>query len=162
MKKIFLFAALFLFFNVSTFAQTDLPSVIVTTLDGKKVNLADYGKSGKNLVISFWATWCGPCKKELNNMTELYDTWKTKYNVEVIAISIDDQRNVPKVSSYVKSQQWAYTVLVDSNQDLKRALNFQSVPYTLLVNKQGKIVYKHTSYVDGDEDLLDQKIKALK
>lgn len=143
-------------------AQTDLPSVMVTTLDGKKVNLADFGKKGKNVVISFWATWCVPCKKELNNMVDLYETWKSKYNVEVIAISIDDQRNLSKVKSYVKAQGWDYTVMTDPNQDVKRALGFQSVPYTILLNKQGKIVYKHASYVEGDEDILDQKIKSLK
>lgn len=163
MKKFLILTLVFIisFLSFQVKAQSVLPSVMVTTLDGKKINLADLGEKNKITLISFWATWCTPCKAELNNMLSLYPDWKKK-DVEVVAISVDDQRNVAKVKSYVSSKKWPYTVLLDTNSDLKRALNFQSVPYTILVDRSGKIIYKHAAYTEGDEDVIDQKIKSLK
>ncbi len=138
-----------------------LPDVKIKKLDGSTVSLSSYGKNGKITVISFWATWCSPCKKELSNITELYPEWQSKYNAELLAISIDDTRNIAKVKSYVAGEGWEYEVLLDSNQDLKRELSFQTVPYTLLVNTEGKVVYKHTGYVEGDEFELEDKIMKL-
>lgn len=162
-------AALFLalMFSVGTFAQKEaftqkqLPSVELLTLDGKRVNIADYGKNGKITIIMFWATWCGPCKLELNNVQEIYDDWQKDYDVEVIAVSIDDSRNTAKVKSFAQAQGWSFTVLLDPNQDLKRAFNFQMPPYTVLSDKQGVIVHTHLGYKNGDEFILEDKIKAL-
>ncbi|MDZ4846464.1 MAG: TlpA disulfide reductase family protein [Chitinophagales bacterium] len=143
------------------FTDKKLPSVEVQTLDGKRVNIADYGKNGKITVISFWATWCGPCKLELNNISDIYDGWKKDYNVEVIAISIDDSRNTAKVKSFAQAQGWDFEVLLDPNQDLKRAFNFQMPPYTVLSNQEGVIVSTHLGYKNGDELLLEDEIKKL-
>lgn len=142
-------------------AQSELPSIEVENLKGEKVDFSSYSKDGKITVISFWATWCTPCKKELNNMTELYPEWVEKYGVELVAVSIDDARNSSKVKSYTNGQNWEYTILLDKNGDLKRALNFQTVPFTLLIDKNGKIVEKHNGYVEGDEYELEDKIKEL-
>ena len=92
-------------------AQKTLPDVTVAKINGEKVNIADYGKNGKITIISFWATWCKPCKQELSNISEMYDEWQSKYNAELLAISIDDSRNLAKVRSYVAGQDWEYIVL---------------------------------------------------
>jgi len=116
---IVLFAATF-----SVNAQGNLPDVTVTKLGGEKTSIADFGKNGKITVLNFWATWCSPCKKELSNISEVYADWQEKYNMELLAISIDDTRNVAKVKTYVAGQDWEYIILLDTNQELKRALNF--------------------------------------
>jgi len=63
------------------------------------------------------------------------------------------------VKTYANGQGWDFEVLLDPNQDLKRALNFQTIPYTILVDKNGNIVYRHTGYIEGDEYLLEEEIK---
>jgi peroxiredoxin len=142
--------------------EKTVPSVTLIDIDGKKVNVAELTKNGKITVLSFWATWCIPCKKELSNMSDLYDEWKQKYDVQIVAISIDDSRSASKVKPYIDGQRWTYGVLLDVNQDLKRELNIQSVPFTLLVDQNGKIVSSHQGYQEGDENILEDQIAALK
>jgi cytochrome c biogenesis protein CcmG/thiol:disulfide interchange protein DsbE len=141
--------------------EQKLPEVSLNDVNGKKINVADYGKSGKVTVLSFWATWCIPCKKELTNVAELYEEWQKKYNVQVVAVSIDDSRSAGKVKPYVESQRWTYEVLLDMNQDLKRALNIQSVPFTVVVDANGKVVSTHSGYVEGDEFVLEEELQKL-
>ncbi len=143
------------------FTKKELPSLVLNDIYGKKVDVADFGKNDKVTVLSFWATWCSPCKKELNNISYLYEDWQDDYNMELVAISIDDVRNISKVKTYVNGQAWDYEVLLDTNEDLKRMMNFQTVPYTVLIDQNGNIVYTHAGYVEGDEYILEEKIKAL-
>ena len=142
--------------------EKTLPSITLPDMNGKKVNVADYGKSGKITILSFWATWCIPCKKELANMAELQEDWAKKYNTQIVAVSIDDSRDTTKVKPYVDGQRWEYEVLLDVNQDLKRNLNIPSVPFTILVDSEGKIVYTHSGYTEGDEYVLEEQIQKIK
>lgn len=159
---LFLLAANFLIGN--SFAQNskvqikekELPQVTIQDMYGKKVDVSEYGKNEQPTIFVFWATWCAPCKKELANMADLYDDWKDEFDVEIVAVSIDDARNASKVKSYVNGKAWDFEMLLDMNSDLKRALNFQTVPYLILVNKEGKIVYSHAGYVAGDEYVLEE------
>ncbi len=171
MKKIFASFVVLTSF-IAAFAQTPkavekfmgektLPSITLADVNGKNVNVADYGKSGKITVLSFWATWCVPCKKELTNMADIYDDWKKKYNVQIVAVSIDDSRSTTKVKPTVEGQRWEYEVLLDVNQDLKRQLNIQSVPFTVVVDATGKIAFTHSGYVDGDEFVLEEELQKL-
>ena len=171
MKKIFASFVVLTSF-ISVFAQTPkavekfmgektLPSITLADVNGKNVNVADYGKSGKITVLSFWATWCVPCKKELTNMADIYDDWKKKYNVQIVAVSIDDSRSTTKVKPTVEGQRWEYEVLLDVNQDLKRQLNIQSVPFTVVVDATGKIAFTHSGYGDGDEFVLEEELQKL-
>lgn len=159
---IIIFTLIFTLFIKGGIAQNSfLPNLTLTDINGNKVNIKDLSKDSNIIVLDFWATWCIPCKKELNNISAIYGDWKKKYNVKVVAISIDDARNSSRVKAFVKGQGWDYDVLLDLNQDLRRALNFENVPYTLLINKEGKIVYEHNSYVEGDEYVLQNEIKKL-
>ncbi|MCZ2100797.1 MAG: TlpA family protein disulfide reductase [Chitinophagales bacterium] len=141
--------------------NSPFPSISVKTLDGKSVNIQDYTKNGKITVVSFWATWCTPCKRELDAVHEIYEEWLEKYDVQILAITIDDARGLSKVPAMVKSKGWEFTVLADSKQELQRALNFQTIPQTFLLDQNGEIVYAHNGYNSGDELELEKKIAAL-
>ena len=94
--------------NDTTKQKQQLPSVMVKKMDGTPVNIQDYGKTGKIMVISFWATWCTPCIKELNNVLDLYDDWQKKYGLELVAVSMDDARTSSKVQPVANSLGWPY------------------------------------------------------
>ncbi|MCU0328702.1 MAG: TlpA family protein disulfide reductase, partial [Chitinophagales bacterium] len=115
----------------------------------------------KTYVVSFWATWCVPCKKELNNIKDLYPEWVKNFNVELIAVSTDDSRNKAKIKTYTSAENWAYRVVLDQNQDLMKAFGVQQIPFTMIINK-GKVVYTHNSYQEGDEYELENQLNSLK
>lgn len=160
MKKFLLAMVCFAFITTQAASEV-LPSVTIENLNGEKVDISSFGKNGKITIISFWATWCKPCQKELNNISEVYEDWQEDYNVELVAVSIDDARNAAKVKSFTAGSGWDYTVLLDKNQDLKRALNFATVPFTLIIDQNGNIVDKHVGYQDGDEEEVEAKLKKL-
>lgn len=138
-----------------------VPNVNIKTLEGKVVNIQDYVGQGKITVMSFWATWCSPCKRELDAINDIYADWQEEYNVELLAITIDDARSMAKVPALVETKGWEYTILADSNEDLKKAMNFQTVPQTFLLDAEGNIIYSHSGYNPGDEIELEDKIAAL-
>ena len=153
-----------LFFIITTtiYSQNKLlPSVDVKTINGKSININSIENNEMPIVINFWATWCKPCKKELNNIAELYDEWQDETGVKIIAISIDDTRSMSKVAPYVNSVGWEYEVYLDPNGDLKRAMGVSTVPHTFLLNSKKEIVWQHRGYVDGDEDELFDEIQNL-
>lgn len=161
MMKKSLFTLLFLFTVGFLYAQNSLPSVVLKTLDGQAVNMSEISNDGKPIIVNFWATWCSPCKRELNNINDVYDEWVEETGVKLIAISIDDARQVYKVAPYVEGVAWEYEILLDVNGDFKRAMNVNTVPFTFLLDGEGNIVYKHNNYAEGDEDELYQKVLEL-
>ena len=72
----------------------------------------------------------------------------------MIAVSIDDTRNVPKVAPLVNGKGWEFDVYTDANSDLRRALNVQTIPHTFLLDKNGSIVWQHNGYTPGEEEDL--------
>jgi len=164
MKKITLFLAAALC-SISLMAQEsetgkELPSVKLVDVSGKPVNTAELGFKGP-VVISFWATWCAPCKRELNTIYDLYEDWQAETGVQLVAVSIDDEKTKASVAPYVDSKGWEYLVLLDPNGDFKRAMGVNNVPHTFLIDQTGKIVYSHNSYAPGDEEKLYEEIKKL-
>ncbi|MBL4652690.1 MAG: TlpA family protein disulfide reductase [Flavobacteriales bacterium] len=138
-----------------------IPSVKIKTMDGQSFDTATISNDGNPIIISFWATWCSPCKKELNNIAEVYEDWVDETGVKLIAVSIDDSRNASKVAPYVNGQAWEYEVLLDPNYDFKRAMNVNNVPHTFLIDGKGNIVWQHNSYSEGDEIELYELVKKL-
>lgn len=138
-----------------------LPSVELKNLVGETVDVSKISNQGKPVIISFWATWCKPCKEELNAISKKYKQWQKETGVELVAISIDNSRSLSRVKPYVKDQGWNYTILLDSNGDLKKKMNIVNVPHTLLIDSKGTIVWEHNNYKSGDEEELYKKLKSL-
>lgn len=138
-----------------------LPSVEVKTLDGKKINIKDLSNNGKPIIISFWATWCKPCVKELNTIAEVYEKWQEETGVKLVAVSVDDTRSSAKVGPLVDGKGWEYEILLDLNGDLKRAMNVNEVPHMFIVNGSGEIVWQHTSFADGGEAEIISIVKKI-
>ena len=158
-KQILTFLAVLLATTFS-FSQESrsLPNVKVKTLAGDAFNISDLDNNNKPMVISFWATWCKPCKKELNNISEVYEDWQEETGVKLVAISIDDTRSMSKVAPYINASDWEYEVYLDPNKDLCRLLGVSIVPHTFLLNGKKEIVWQHRGYVEGDEEALYNKI----
>ena len=158
MKKL-LFTINFLI--ISTLLIGQLPSVNIKDMEGNSVNFSKISNNGKPMIISFWATWCKPCKAELNTIAEEYDDWVDETGVKLVAVSIDDARSSSRVEPYVNAQGWEYLVLMDPNSDLRRAMGVNNVPHTFLINGAGKIVWDHNNYSPGDEEELYEKLIHL-
>ncbi|HEX2899932.1 MAG TPA: TlpA disulfide reductase family protein [Bacteroidia bacterium] len=164
MKKFFLLSLLLAAFAGKITAQDAvqvLPEINVKDLQGQTVSTSKFENDGKPIIISFWATWCKPCILELNTIQEEYADWVEETGVKLIAISIDDARNAPKVAPFVMGRDWEYEVYIDENSDLKRALSVNNVPHTFLLNGNKEIVWNHNSYSPGDEEELLELVKKL-
>ena len=162
MKNIFAFFGLFILCSAGILTDGGkIPAVDVKKLDGSKISTSTFANDGKPIIISFWATWCKPCKKELDAIAESYGDWQKETGVKLIAISVDDARSIAKVATDVKTKGWEYEVYTDENGDLQRAMNVNNVPHTFIVDGNGVIVYSHNSYAEGDEDVLFENVKKV-
>ncbi len=142
-------------------ASAQLPAVVVKDINGNSVKVDTLSNNGKPMIIDFFATWCKPCNRELQAIHEVYEDWQAETGVKLIAISIDQAQNVNKVKPLVDGYGWTYDVLIDANGDLKRALGIQMIPFVMIVDGNGKIVYKHNGYTDGAEEELIETVRKL-
>lgn len=148
---------------LSSFTSPDkkMPSVDLKNLDGKVVNSSEFINNNKVTIVSFWATWCTPCKKELDIYHDLYEDWVEAYDVEFVAITIDNARALAKVKPLVAQKGWEFTVLSDVNEDLKKQMNFIYVPQTYILDKEGNIVFDHSGFAPGDEYEMEEILEEL-
>ena len=160
MKRLLIFVFLALSFAApKAFAQ--LPAVTLKTINGQPVRTDTLSNSGKPFIIDFFATWCKPCNRELDAIAEVYEEWRQETGVKIFAVSIDQGQNINKVKPLVSNHGWEYDVLLDPNGDLKRELGIQMIPFVLIGDGQGSIVYKHNGYTDGAEIELIEKVREL-
>ena len=148
MKKILLLAMMAI---CATTISAQLPNVKLQDINGNTVQTGEISNNGKP-VISFWATWCKPCLRELKAIHEVYPDWQDETGVKVIIVSIDQAQDAHRVKPMVDGFGWEYEVLLDPNGDFKRAMNVQNVPHVFVLDGKGKIVYNHAGYVDGGEE----------
>ncbi len=141
--------------------QAQLPAVTLKTMGGTEVRTDTLSNGGKPFIIDFFATWCKPCNRELDAISEVYEEWQEETGVKIIAVSIDQAQNINKVKPLVSNHGWEYEVLLDTNSDFLRAVGGQMIPYTLIVDATGKVVYKHSGYTDGAEAELIENVREL-
>ena len=148
MKKILLLGILAI---AAITIKAQLPNVKLQDINGNTVQTGEISNDGNPIIISFWATWCKPCIRELKAIHEVYPDWQDETGVKMIIVSIDQAQDANRVKPMVDGFGWEYEVLLDPNGDFKRAMNVQNVPHVFVLDGKGKIVYNHTGYVDGGE-----------
>ena len=156
MKRIILVLVILLGLNV--FASEKLPDFSLQDLNGKQVKISDF--IGEHpVIIDFWATWCAPCLKELPKLDKMQKQFGD--SLLVIAISTDKPRKKNEVKRHIKSQKFKFTTLLDTRGEARKLLNIKNIPFTLLIDKNGEIVYDHLGYNTGDEKHLAEQLKKL-
>jgi len=152
---------LFLLLLCSVLLNAQIPSVTLKDMDGNVVKTSEISNANKPFIISFFATWCHPCRRELNNISDVYADWQKETGVTLYVVSIDAAQDVAKVKPLVVSSGWDFKVLLDPNGDFKRAMNVTSVPTLILFDGKGNIVSRKTGYVEGSENHLLDEINEL-
>ncbi len=161
MKKTLVILFALIASTIANAQVSSLPSATLKNLDGKDVQTADLTNDGKPMLICFWATWCSPCKKELNTYADYYEEWQKETGVKIYAVTIDDQRTVNSVKPYVNSVSWEYEILSDVNKTFSQAMGVNSPPHTFLLNGKGEIVWQHVGYTPGDEEEVHKQLLKL-
>ena len=152
-------------FSFIVFAQPDPeglrkgPNFKAENLEGDIIELNKELGEGP-ILLSFWATWCKPCIEELGEYKKIFKEFNDK-GFKMYAISTDDERTVAKVKPFVKSKNYDFPVLLDTNSDVARLYYAQAMPFSVILNKEGYIVYSHLGYMRGDELKVREKISEM-
>ena len=137
----------------------EAPRFTLETTDGEKLSLDDALADGP-VILDFWATWCKPCRKALPHLQDLYEAHRDD-GLTVIAVSIDEPRNRPKIKSAVRSLGLNFPVLVDGDKEVARLYRVDSVPATFVISQAGRVTAYHRGYREGDEETLAAEIREL-
>ena len=154
-KKLFFISLLFISFLIS---QNVSPNLKLTKLNGRTVTLSEYLKKGP-VLINFWATWCSPCKKEMVYL----DKFERKYKDEglsILSISVDSQKSLSHVRSYIRANDYIYDVFLDPNRQVFKKLNGNLMPTNVLIDTEGKVLWRHYGYIPGDEENMDLQLRS--
>ncbi|MGH1363222.1 MAG: TlpA family protein disulfide reductase [Calditrichia bacterium] len=135
------------------------PDFVLPNPDGENYQLSENIGEGP-ILLNFWATWCVPCLAEMKKLKRIHKRYKDK-GLQILSITIDDTKTVGKVKSVVNSNKFPFTILFDTNREVFKLYQGENPPHTVLIDKEGKIVYTHTGYRKGDEKKLEKRIIEL-
>lgn len=160
MSKGLFILAMLLFAAVES-VNAQLPSFKLKTIEGKTIDTQNLSNDGKPFIIDFFATWCKPCNRELSAISEVYDEWQKETGVKLYAVSIDKAQNANKVKPLVNQHGWEYEVILDPNSEFRKSFGGEMIPFVVICDGDGKIVYKHNGYTEGAEQELIEKVREL-
>jgi peroxiredoxin len=142
--------------TASTMISKKAPDFSLSSLNGETVTLTDY-RDKKIVVVSYWASWCGPCRIELQQLRDFYNRYhKNDANFEILAISIDEDKD--DAEKYVASEKLSFPVLLDSHAKTADAYDVEAIPTMFVIDKAGKVTYANTGL---DESMQFQLMNQL-
>lgn len=128
-------------------AQEKAPNFTLKTADGKDLELARL--QGKVVVLNFWATWCGPCRKEIPGFLDVYNKYKAK-GLEIVGISLD-REGWSVVKPYIAKAKITYPVVVGDGDLAEAYGGIEAIPTTFIVDRKGKIIKRHVGYMSKED-----------
>jgi len=155
MKKLTIVFILLVMFTARSFAQS-YNDFTLPDLDGNDVTLSKYLEKGP-VLISFWATWCTPCKDEMKKLQPIYEKYKDQ-GFTYIAVNQDNQKSVSKVKSFISANGYTFPVVLDIEKAVFEAYSGIGMPYSLIIDKNKNIVAKLLGFVPGDEKKIEQEV----
>lgn len=124
------------------------PDLTMTTLDGETINLAD--QTGKVILVNFWATWCAPCRKEIPDLIDLYDQYRSD-GLVIVGVAMDEE-GPDVVKPFVEEQSINYPIVIDTSKTVESQFDaMYGLPTTYVVNPDGKIVRRILGIFPVDE-----------
>lgn len=152
--------ALIVFMVGTVSAQgTSITALTLEEMDGSTTKLSEYLRNG-SVYVSFWALWCEPCKQELRALKS-FAKEHADDPFTILAVNQDSPKSLAKVKAYVKSQGYPFPVILDPNAQVFQAFNGQNLPFSVLIDKSGKVVSTRTGYLPGDEKEIEKEILKL-
>jgi peroxiredoxin len=135
------------------------PRLYGENLDGETVFLDSLLADGP-VFVSFWALWCKPCIRELDELVPVWEKFHEE-GFEIVAVSQDGPRSVSRVKPMVRSKGWDFTVVLDPDRELSRAFQVIALPTSFLIDPEGNIVRAQQGYKPGMEEAIEQEIEKL-
>ena len=154
-----------LFFSIAFKADSNLnkrlSNVILKKLNGGTISTKEFVKNDKPVIVSFWSITCIPCMRELIAINKEYEQLQKETGVTLYAVSIDPKSLSKRVPIIADKKGWKFPILKDENKNLFSKMGVSSLPYTIIIDKSGKVVYEHNSYKSGDEEEIYKVLKSL-
>ena len=132
------------------------PDFTLRTLAGPNLRLQE--QRGQVVLVNFWATWCGPCRKEMPHLNRIADKYRAS-GLVMLGVNIDD--DVRKAADVANKLGVNFPVLLDTDKNVSRLYDLSSMPSTLVIDRSGRVRYVHRGYQDGYENLYDKQIRDL-
>jgi peroxiredoxin/outer membrane lipoprotein-sorting protein len=128
-----------------SFAGASAGEFTLKDIEGKEVSLSDF--RGKTVMLSFWATWCPPCKEELPALQKIHEQHQ-----DVVVLAVDDE-NKATIRNFLKEKQFGFTALVDRKRTLFKKFSIRFIPTVIVINNEGFITHEVVGW-EGPEELL--------
>ena len=120
------------------------PDFSALTLDGRTVSLGDF-RGQKKVVVTFWASWCGPCRMEMPSLIQFYKRNHSEASdFEILALSIDE--NPKDAATFASAMKLNFPVLLDSSKAVANAYGVEGIPTMFVIDKAGKVIYGHAGF----------------
>ena len=164
LMRIIFSIALAIWTAAAALAQTAFPTdLTLTHLSGApaEASAVRFARPEGPTVVALWATWCAPCKQELDAYRSHYATWAREFGAEVYAVSVDRPRARAKVEATVAEKAWPFPVLFDGEQVLMQRLGVASIPQVFVVAPDGTIAYSHSGFAEGDVEALAAELRRV-
>jgi peroxiredoxin len=142
--------------SAATAVGGNAPDFTLKTLGGPNMRLQE--QRGKVVLVNFWATWCGPCRKEIPHLNRIADKYKSS-GLVLMGVNVDDDvRNASDVATKLKV---SFPVLLDTDKRVSKLYDLNSMPSTMVIDRSGRVRYLHRGYQDGYEDQYEKQIRDL-
>jgi len=156
-KVVFTVISLFISINVQalTIGQ-DAPDFTLKNMQGKNLNLTE--QRGNIVLINFWASWCGPCRKEMPILQKLQDKYQ-ELGVEVWGINVEQENQAGK--NFLADLNLSFPIFFDQTNKLSKTYQIKAMPTTVIIDRDGVVRYVYLGYQDGYEKKYAKAIKTL-